>query len=182
MNRVRSHFLSGPSKSLSIHIWNVSEEDIRSDSRVVVDDLPGLSVSCHSSLWCSSICAHLQANDASPFSQFFLCEFPPVLLSLPVENKTTNKQRKEILSSLFFMAGQKNAVNCSSEAFIKIFVELVWNSQREASNSLQMVQKSHAQNAVQWLIIGWVNRQILASFLNGPHEWIILMLFLVWGT
>lgn len=73
---------------------SVSEEDISSDSRVV-DDLPGSAVSCHSSLRCAFICAHLQANDAFSFDQLFFCEFSLVLLSLSAhikkqKNKTTH--------------------------------------------------------------------------------------------
>lgn len=66
---------------------SVSEE-ISSDSRVV-DDLPGSAVSCHSSLRCAFICAHLQANDAFSFDQLFFCEFSLVLLSLSAHIKKT---------------------------------------------------------------------------------------------
>lgn len=41
------------------------------DSRVV-DDLPGSPVARHSSLRCSPVCAHLQADDIFAFSQLLL--------------------------------------------------------------------------------------------------------------
>lgn len=80
-------------KSLSVRIGlsevigrSVSVEDISSDSGVV-DDLPGSAVSCHSSLRCTFICAHLQANDAFSFDQLFFCEISLVLLSLSAHIK-----------------------------------------------------------------------------------------------
>lgn len=48
------------------------EEVLSSDSGVVVDDLPGSSIAGHSSLRCSFICAHLQANDIPAFGQLLL--------------------------------------------------------------------------------------------------------------
>lgn len=59
-----------------------------SDSWIIVDDLPGSSVACHSSLRCSFICAHLQADDISAFGQLFLWEISPVLLGLPAPMQT----------------------------------------------------------------------------------------------
>lgn len=76
---------------------SVLEEDISSDSRVV-DDLPGSAVSCHSSLRCAFICAHLQANYAFSFDQLFFCEFSLVLLSLSVHNS-----KKDTRLSLLFV-------------------------------------------------------------------------------
>lgn len=145
MKRVRSHFLSGPSKSLSIDVWSVLEEDISSDSRVVVDDLPLLSVSCHSTLWCSRICAHLQANDAFSFGQLFLCELPLVLLSFPVEYKQTSKETN-ICHYYFPWQDKRKLLSIARVKHLLIFFCLIgWHSQRETSNSLEIAQKTHVR-------------------------------------
>lgn len=144
MKRVRSHFLCGPSKSLSIDVWSVLEEEISSDSRVV-DDLPRLSVSCHSRLWCLCICAHLQANYAFSFGQLFLCELPLVLLSFPVENKQTSKETN-ICHYYFSWQDKKKLLSIAwVKRLLKFFCLIGWHSQRETSNSLQIAQKSHVR-------------------------------------
>lgn len=52
-------------------------------SGVVVDDLPRPSITCHPSLGCSFICAHLQADDIFAFAQLLLWEISPVFLCFP---------------------------------------------------------------------------------------------------
>lgn len=59
-------------------------------SGVVVDDLPGSAVARHSSLRCSCICAHLQADDVFAFGQLFVWEVSSVLLGLPAHTKHTH--------------------------------------------------------------------------------------------
>lgn len=64
------------SKSLSPSVWLAAGPG----SGVVINDLPRLTVACHSSLRCSSVCAHLQTDDSFAFVQLFIWEFPLVLL------------------------------------------------------------------------------------------------------
>ena len=77
----------------------VSPRGVRSG--VVVDDLPGSSVARHSSLRCSCIRAHLQADDVFAFSQLFVWEVSSVLLGLPAHTHTHTHTHTNTLISVY---------------------------------------------------------------------------------
>lgn len=99
---------------------SVSEEDISSDSRVVVDDLPGSAVSRHSSLRRAFICAHLQANDAFSFDQLLFCEFSLVLLSLSAHIK------KKPHTSLIIVCHHRTKIICLLPTTVHAKTEVVF--------------------------------------------------------
>lgn len=99
---VWSHFSSWPKVRVRVSsswLTGLSEGRGRRVSGVI-DDLSGSSISCHASLRCSFVCAHLQTDDISSLIQLLLWKISPVLLGLPAH---THKHTTLLSPDLLFV-------------------------------------------------------------------------------